>query len=146
MKTKITFEFENEQKTSIKVMRDGKQIGRLWSEQTEGSLTLPYPHNDISYCYNSIQICGFDRMSEIWGCGPFQGKKDCVVHFTPVSEQYYQDKMKRYQEYVLSFFDKTAHKVDLGNNDSIYVPDIKLKEDKHIGSMQSFDDWCRHNI
>lgn len=146
MKTNITFEFENEQKTSVKVIRDNKQIGRIWSEQSDSpSLHLPYPHEDISYCHNSIQICGFDRMSEIWGCGPFQGKKDCVVHFTPTTDKYYQDRMKRYQEYVLSFFDKNAHKVEFGREE-MYVPDIKLREDKPIDTMQSFDDWCRHNI
>lgn len=147
MKTKIVFEFANEQKTEIKVIRDGEQIGRIWSEQheSEGRLNLPFPHEDISYCHHSIQICGFDRISEVWGCGPFQGKKDCVVHFTPTKDQYYQDRMKRYQEYVLSFFHKTAHKVSFGPEE-IYVPDIKLAEGKPIDTMQSFDDWCRHNI
>jgi len=129
MKSKITFkveatptEIQAEQITMIKVMRDGKQIGQIWSEQESG--TTPYPHEDSEYCFNSIQICGFDRMSGIWACGPFRGHKDCVVHFIPTDEEYYHRKLEGYHQYVKR-----------------YLIDLKDLED-----MQNFNDWVRTDL
>ncbi len=124
MKTNITFEFENENKTSVLIKRNGKDIGRVWSQNSSPDHNTPYPHNDSEYCLNSVQICGFDRMSEIWGCGPFAGKKDCVIHFVPHELEYYDNKKEKYKNYL--------------NN--------CLNKDTDVSSIQSFDDWCKHHI
>jgi len=97
--TKITFELETP--TMVKVMRSGKQIGQVWSQQNEG--TTPYPHDRDAYCLNSVQICGFDRISETWACGPFSGHKDCVIHFLPTDEEYYKNKKTEYSKYIENY-------------------------------------------
>jgi DNA-directed RNA polymerase subunit RPC12/RpoP len=120
LKSKITFELETP--GLVKIMREGKQIGQVWSELPSG--TTPYPHNESIPCLNSIQICGFDKMSEIWACGPFHGKKDCVVSFTPVSElmEYMERKTKSYLNYVQG------------------------KVNKKDSDIQNFTDWSAHNV
>ena len=145
MKTKITFEFENEEKTSVLIKRDGKIIGRFWSEQPGQSCNTPYPHDESTYCLNSIQICGFDRISQTWGCGPFAGKKDCVIHFIPDNEKYYKEKRKQYAEYVKNFFNGKISKIETGI-ETMNIAEIKCKENKDITSLQSFDHWVSHNI
>jgi hypothetical protein len=99
MQTKISFQLNSP--TSVAIMRGDKQIGQIWSESSSG--TTPYPHDNSIYCLNSIQICGFDKMSEVWACGPFSGHKDCVVHFLPTDENYYQEKKGQYSRYVRDF-------------------------------------------
>ena len=143
-KSKITFKLEEGNGTAVSIMRNGKRIGRVWSENSDG--TKPYPHNEDSYCLNSIQICGFDRISEIWACGPFTGKKDCVVHFIPNEEEYYKNKIKGYEKYVKSFFNTKVKEVDVLGKDKEHFGEIVSKENKPIMSLQSFDDWVRHNI
>ncbi len=125
MNTNITFEYENEDKTSVLMKRDGETIGRIWSQHGDGKHDTPYPHDQSEYCLNSVQICGFDRISEIWGCGPFTGKKDCVIHFRPDSLEYYVTKKKEYRKYVENFLNK---------------------KENDVSSMQSFDDWVKHHI
>lgn len=126
MKTKITFELGGTitqiqaGATYVKIMRDGEQIGQVWSEQPSG--TTPFPHDESSYCLNSVQICGFDKISETWGCGPFHGKKDCVVHFFP-KDPYFERKKKDYQIYVQR----------------------KLNGDE-AETIQNFSDWNAHNV
>jgi len=119
MKTEITFEYNNKEKTSIKIMRGKDFIGHIWSEQKDG--TLPYPHDKSKdYCKNSIQICGFDRISEIWSCGPFTGKKDCVVNFTPMGNEWHKEQLKQYEEYVKRI--------------------LRLNK---ISKMKSYNDWIK---
>lgn len=120
--TNITFELEEGSNTSILVKRDGKSIGRVWSQHSDGG--TPYPHDETEYCLNSVQICGFDRMSEIWGCGPFKGKKDCVIHFVDNDNEYHQGKEKKYRNYIENF----------------------INLNKPMSEMQSYDDWTRHSI
>jgi hypothetical protein len=135
--SKITFALESD--TSVSVIRDGKQIGRVWSMNEDG--TKPYPHNDTPYCLNSVQICGFDKISEIWGCGPFEGKKDCVIHFVPYKEEYYQHKIKEYEKYVESFFSSDYEKI----GDEVHSFVI-VNKNKDLKELKSFTDWCFHNI
>jgi len=96
MKTKIIFAKESD--TSIGVWRDGKEIGHIWSEGNTGR--MPYPHDDSHYCKNAIQICGFDAVSETWGCGIFKGKKDLVVSFDYLNEEYKKDQVQAYEKYL----------------------------------------------
>ena len=122
-KTNLIFEFENKEQTSILVKRkDGEVIGRIWAQGKDGG--FPYPHSSDEYCKNSIQICGFDKISEVWACGPFQGKKDCVVHFIDMKSDYREAKLKKYENYVKEFM---YHK-------------------KPIHTLQNFNDWDLHNI
>lgn len=98
--TRITF--EQHSSTYIKIMRDGKQIGQVYSEFDDG--TLPYPHNPNSEkCKNSIQLCGFDGVSQTWACGQFTGKKDLVVNFIDYNGAYMQEQEKEYRIYVEQF-------------------------------------------
>ena len=126
MKTKITFKLESD--TYISVLREGKIIGHIYSERKdiykvgEESGGHPYPHDNSEYCLNAIQICGFDKISEVWGCGPFHGKKDVVIHFTPNIE-YINNKKKQYKFYV-------ENKLNKGEVDTI----------------QNFNDWNAHNF
>jgi len=144
-KTKITFEIENKEHTSVKIMRDNKLIGRVWSEnQGDSSLKLPYPHNDSDYCRNAVQICGFNRISETWSCGVFEGTKDCVISFTPDNE-YYNKKRKKYFEYVKGFMQQDIKKIKTGASEDYYC-DLKEKENKPIETMMSFEDFCLHNL
>lgn len=125
VKSNITFEFDGKSKTSVLMKRDGETIGRIWSQGSGDKHNTPYPHNDSEDCINSVQICGFDRISEIWGCGPFKGKKDCVIHFIPTNHEYYIRKKVDYERYVKGFLYSKKN-------------DILL--------LQSFDQWERHNI
>lgn len=126
VKTKITFKSESD--TYISIMRDDKKIGHIYSERKnvykvgEDDDGHPYPHDDSEYCLNSIQICGFDKISEVWGCGPFEGKKDVVIHFIPNNE-YIESKKKQYGYYI-------KEKLNKGEVDSI----------------KNFVDWNAHNI
>jgi len=98
--TKIWFEHEKGSKTSMLVKRGKETIGRVWSQQSDG--WTPFPHNKDAYCFNSVQICGFDRMSEVWACGPFDGKKDCVIHFLPTEHKYYVESAFKTKQTMLS--------------------------------------------
>jgi hypothetical protein len=94
MKTKITFELESE--TSVSIKQNGIQVGRLWSEHKDG--TMPYPHDESDRTKNSIQLCGFDRQSEIWACGPFEGKKDTCFSFLEIKDK--NVSLSHYEDYV----------------------------------------------
>lgn len=107
-----------ESPTYISIMRSGKRIGQIFS-QAENH---PYPHDDSEYCLNAIQICGFDKISEVWGCGPFHGKKDVVVNFLP-EVPYIDQKKEQYAKYV-------QEKLKKGEADTI----------------QNFADWNAHNF
>jgi hypothetical protein len=137
MKTKITFEKESD--TEILIKRNGETIGQIWSEQ-KGSLDLPYPHSDTDYCKNSIQICGYDRLEGSWACGVFDGKRDCVVHFIPVSE-YTEEQKKRYAEYVESFF--TTRNVHPQGIQPFNI--VEPKKDVDFGQLKNFNDWFFHD-
>ena len=117
--TNIWFELEGEH--YIKIMRNGKQIGQIWTEQPKDGMK-PYPHEESEYCKNAVQICGFDKISEIWGCGPFQGKKDVVISFLPEGD-YFEEKKKRYASYIENKYNK-----------------------KEFDTIQNFVDWNAHNI
>lgn len=139
--SKITFELETP--NYVKVMRNGKKIGRIYSDSdTNDKYGTPFPHDRSTYCLNSIQICGFDRMSEVWGCGPYEGKKDCVVHFMPLEDKYYKEARKRYTEYVKKFFESEIKEVQTGKELMRYS-EIQERENKDITSLKSFDNWVR---
>lgn len=116
--SKITFELED--KHTIRIIRDGKKIGHFYSGDGRGA--MPYPHDDSVYCLNSIQICGFDKISEVWGCGPFHGHKDVVINFIEEND-YIKQKTEGYLHYVKQ--------------------KIAKKEERTI---QNFVDWNAHNI
>lgn len=99
-KTNITFELKNP--TEIKIMRKGVQIGQIYSQDQTDGMT-PYPHNKNSYCLNSIQICGFDKIKGPWACGPYAGHKDTVVYFRPTDDGFFTQKKEQYHKYVKSF-------------------------------------------
>jgi len=118
--TKITFRMENDQNTSVAILQDGIQVGRVWSEHKDG--TTPYPHDKTERTLNSIQLCGFDRQSEVWACGPFEGKRDTCFTFNNIKEENEQS-VKKYVEYVRWFLDS-------GND---------------ISKLKNFNDWRLHN-
>jgi len=117
-KSKITF--KQDSKTYVSIMRNGKQIGHIYSQLKDGG--RPYPHRDDTYCNNSIQLCGFDRLDGPWACGPFQGHKDLVAHFRPTEDKYYNDKKTQYADYVKG-----------------YIGDEK----KDPRELLSFEDWVQ---
>lgn len=137
--SKITFEKENGSNTSVLAIRDGKTIGRIWSELSDG--TLPFPHNkDSVEVNNSIQICGFDRISEVWPCGPFEGKKDCVVSFNTTEDPYSIQKIGEYEEYVKEFFSNVIKDSKVKGFQLIKSTTIK-----DLTKLKSFNDWLLHN-
>lgn len=115
--TKITFKLLSD--TQIAIMRDGNSIGMIWSEKKDG--TLPYPHEQYEHVANSIQLCGFDSMSEMWGCGVIHGKKDVVIKFIPLSE-WTEGTILKYQNYVKEMIAKAQ-----------------------TGELQNFHDWRVQN-
>jgi hypothetical protein len=135
-KTELRFEL-NEEKTVCNIFRKDIHIGRVWAEQDS---LFPFPHDNTLYCKNSIQICGFDHMSEVWACGPFSGKKDCVVHFIPTDDEYYQQKSKEYAKYVQDFF-KAETKTLHDGVGPFNVTDMKVRDGKDLGQLKSFRDW-----
>ena len=144
--TKLCFEKEKGSDTSIMIIRDGKSIGRIWSEvdSKETGIFLPYPHDkDKEYCKNSVQICGFDNISQIWGCGVFEGKKDCVISFNTTDTEYDLQKLKEYEEYVKGFFTSRVKELKTGCS-SFNVSEISGKGD--FTRLKSFNDWLLHNI
>jgi len=62
-KTEITFELEEGSNTSVLIKRNKETIGRVWSQSNGKTCNTPYPHDKSTYCLNSVQICGFDRIS-----------------------------------------------------------------------------------
>lgn len=121
VKSKIAFELVN--KHYVKVLLLGKEVGSFWSDLGEkSSLRFPYPHDEKQI--DSVQLCGFDTCSAIWGCGRYEGKKDLVLTFEDkVSSEYWAEKEKDYAEYL---------------KDHLNFGDIK--------KVQSFNDFVRHNI
>jgi len=119
MITKITFKIENDNATSVAIIQDDKQVGRVWSEHADG--TTPYPHDKTERTLNTIQLCGFDRQSEVWSCGPFAGKRDSC--FTFINEKDDSKSLEKYKSYVEWF---------LGSSN----PMTQLK---------NFNDWRLHN-
>jgi hypothetical protein len=140
-KTKLRFELE-ESKTVCNIFRGDQHIGRIWAEyESTKKTTLPYPHDENSaYCQNSIQICGFDHISQTWGCGPFAGKKDCVIHFLPTDEDYYEQKAKEYAEYVKNFFSIKVKTLKSGVGE-FHVADSEVSKERDITKVKSFADW-----
>lgn len=135
---------EQNSDTSILIMRDKKIIGRIWSQHIGDNakyIQLPYPHNESDVCKNSIQICGFDRISEVWACGPFDNKKDCVVSFDTYNTDYDKQQIKNYEQYVRKFFTNVI-------KDS-KVKDFKIIQStviKDITKLKSFNDWRLHEL
>lgn len=119
MITKIQFKIENDNATSVAILQDGKQVGRIWSEHKDG--TTPYPHDKTERTLNSIQLCGFDRQSEVWSCGPFEGKKDCCFTFINNTEN--ESSLIKYKMYVEGF----------------------IKSNNPMTALKSFNDWRLHN-
>lgn len=138
-RTEITFEMENKDKTSVLAKRNGKIIGRVWSEMIDGM--LPFPHDNESLeVKNSIQICGFDRISEVWACGPFHGKKDCVVSFNTIDTDYDKQRIQEYDNYVREFFSNVIKDSKVKGFQLIKSTTIK-----DITKLKSFNDWVLHN-
>jgi len=127
LKTKITFEI-NESKTYIAIMRDGKKIGQIYSQ--DESIT----------CLNSIQICGFDRQSPVWACGPFAGKKDTVFYFMPTDDEWFAEKAKQYADYVQNYFKADVKEIKTGCETMQYAQ-VKKDETKDFTKLKSFADW-----
>ena len=116
IKTNITFEKESE--TSINILRDGKHVGNIWSESKDGS--MPYSNETK----DSIQICGFDTISEIWGCGIFKGHKDCVIEFFNIdSKEFKEQEQNKYKKYL---------QLKIQNNE--------------LDDVQSFQDFFKYNL
>jgi len=152
IKTKIMFELE--EPTIVKIMRKGKQIGRIWSQDdlTFGDKdirpNLPYPHDENkSYCQNSIQICGFDKQEGPWACGPYRGKFDCVLHFMPVEDKgdkYYQQKIKDYEQYVGDFFTAQIKNVEVNGVKKWDYAHTQIIKD--VTKLLNFRDYCAMHI
>ena len=141
--SEITFEMENDSNTSFLMMRKGKAIGRVWSESIMlDKPFLPYPHDESKDGKNSIQICGFDNISEIWTCGQFGGKKDCVVSFNTKDSDYDKQRIKAYEEYVMTFFEPTVKKLKTGC-ETIHIG--KMTKKKDMTTLKSFNEWLFHN-
>jgi hypothetical protein len=117
MKTHITFELESD--TSVSIKQDGKQVGRIWSEHKDG--TLPYPHDECERTKNTVQLCGFDRQSEIWACGPFEGKKDSCFTFINLQEKV--ESLSKYEDYIKSCI----------NNGNVHL-------------IKNYNDWLLHHF
>ena len=95
--TKISFELVSN--TKVNIIRDGKLIGHMFS-QGEGDYDLPFPGDKSNnIVLNSVQICGFNSLSEVWGCGVFQGTKDiCLRWDYEVKPEYEQQQRNRYEK------------------------------------------------
>lgn len=118
MKTKITFKKDTD--TRILVLREGKEVGQIYSELSSGS--LPFPHDEHECTKEKIQICGFDTASEVWSCGVIHGKKDITLRFADLSDDFHKTYRQRYIEYV----------------------NYLTKNDK-LEQIKSFYDWCMHD-
>ena len=137
-KTKITFKL-NKNKTSVDIIRHNKKIGHIWSQAEDG--TTPYPYDNTIHTLNSVQICGFDDISQIWACGPFRGKKDCVIKFMPIDDNdYYQEKLKDYEEYVKGFFDSEIKELK-----TCGVRIVNTKAKRKLTELKSFHDFVQHD-
>ena len=119
MKTHITFKLENDNATSVAILQDGKQVGRVWSEHKDG--TTPFPHDQTEHTLNSIQLCGFDRQSEVWSCGPFEGKRDSC--FTFINDVTSESSLIKYKLYVETF----------------------LQSHNPMSQLKNFNDWRLHH-
>jgi hypothetical protein len=138
IKANITFELENKEATSVKIMRHGKTIGRLWSQLSDG--TLPYPHRKN---IENVQLCGFDKMSEVWQCGPFSGHKDCVVTFLDTdSDTFRQRQVEGYKNYVNKFFTVESKVIPELDNRTVH----HTKPCKDLLKLKSFVEWQAHNL
>lgn len=100
--TKITFKQESD--TYVSILLNGKEIAHIYSQMKDGG--HPFPHNDTEYCLTSVQLCGFDKCSEVWSCGVFHGKKDLVVNFSDNESEYMQQQAIEYKRYVRDFINK----------------------------------------
>jgi hypothetical protein len=88
-------------------------------------------------------MCGFDTVSPIWSCGPFAGKKDCVVHFLPIEDsEYHKKELVKYQEYVKSFFEVKIETKDLVGQKHHY-PVFIQNEKADVSEILSFQDWLQ---
>jgi hypothetical protein len=139
-KTNITFEYENKEQTSILVKRENKTIGRIWSKNNSGD--TPYPNNNNHNSENSVQICGFDKMSEIWQCGPFTGKKDCVIHFRPLDDDWYKEQLEKYDKYVQNFY--TIESKEITRPNSKKFIHNKIEKTRDLSKLKSFNEWVEH--
>ncbi len=73
VENKITF--ERVSNTLFNVLLDGKKVGDIWSKLTDGVT----PHTGAG----NIQICGFHKPSEVWGCSRYNKSKDMCLDFKP---------------------------------------------------------------
>jgi len=116
-KTHITFKLVSP--TAMKVLHDGNHIGNIWSQSNDGG--TPFPHDDNESTLQSIQVCGFNRASEIWSCGVFHGTKDIILRFNPMMDEHYKKYHTKYKEYVDECFKKNKPQL-----------------------IKPFDDWVAH--
>lgn len=116
-KTHITFEKISD--TSVKVLYNGNHVGNIWSQSQSG--TTPYPHDEHESTLESIQICGFNRASEIWSCGVFHGTKDIVLRFNPMMDEFYKKYQDEYKQYIDECFKQNKPQM-----------------------IKPFDDWVAH--
>ena len=135
-KTKMTFKLESD--TKVLVFQNGQEVGHIWSQDKSGG--TPYPHTNHICCLNSIQICGFDKMSEVWACGVYKGKKDCVISFMPMNDGWYKEQLVKYGEYVKSFFDINVKKVKTPVR-QCHTGEMNSRE--KIKELKSFRDWLQ---
>lgn len=135
-RTKLSFELESP--TVCYIVRDGNRIARMWSQFDEGM--TPYPHDKTSYCLNSVQICGFDKIAGPWACGPYPGQQDVVLHFFPIDDEWYKQQGERYAKYVQDFFTAETKMLRIGVGE-FQVTDIKKKTNLDIRKLKSFKDW-----
>lgn len=72
----ITFKMKTDK--CVEIIREKEVIGHIFSElPSEG-----YGGTTGSFSgKRSIQLCGFDNVTGIWGCGCFKGKNDLCVEF-----------------------------------------------------------------
>jgi hypothetical protein len=135
-KSRITFKQTSD--TEVKVFLDGKQVGNFWSQDDGG--TFPYPHDESSDC--SVQICGFDNISATWGCGIYQGTKDCVVGFLPKEDPNYIRYAEEYQQYIRGHF-KIVHEAPEGYKGFIIPPKIAMRDGKDVRKILPFNEWLQ---
>ena len=68
---KITFQKVSD--TMFNVLLDGQKVGDIWSELSSGSKSTNGE--------GTIQVCGFQKVSPVWGCGRFSKSKDKCIDF-----------------------------------------------------------------
>lgn len=136
-RTKISFELTSP--TRIGIMRDGVEIAYIYSQTKDGF--TPYPHDKRTYCLNSIQICGFDKLDGPWACGVLEGKTDVVLNFFPTDDAWYREKGEQYAKYVERFFKTKMNAYPVTEGMEQQIASVVRKDGIDIRKLRSFKDW-----